>query len=80
MRKVKAKISKKSKRVSIRKCPWDPWKDQEIVRSDLKPGDPIRIDQDSFVFDWRGGKYYEVYDFYLPNNHVGYINVEAIEY
>lgn len=80
MRKVKVRIAKKSKLVSIRKCPWDPWADKEITRSDLKPGDPIRIDEDSVVYDWRGAKYYEAFDYYIASNHVGYINAEAVEY
>lgn len=78
MNKVRATVASKSKKVSLRKCPWDPFKDMELAKS-FKPGEQFRVNTDHKVYDWRGNEFYEVYDLYLTGDLLGYVNVTAIE-
>lgn len=74
---TKAVIGNKSKKVTIRKCPWDPFNDKEVGET-LKAGDPIKVNTDIVVYDWHDRAYYEAWDFYANLTLLGYIAADAV--
>lgn len=79
MPKVKAKIAKLSRTVSVRKCPWDPWKDTETLKK-YKPGEQVFVDPTEPVYDWKGREFYPMYYTTSPKAEPsGYIASMAIE-
>lgn len=71
----KATIRDLSKKVSLRRCPWDPLADYDIVK-ELLPGDKITVSTDHIVYDWTDNSYCEVYD---GRQLIGFIRLDAID-
>lgn len=72
-----ARITKSSKSVSIRKCPWDPLKDEEVNAKKFKPGDLVKVNVDDLVYDWTDQSFYAMHDPYTGSP-IGYINTKAV--
>lgn len=47
------------KKASIRKVPWIPLYDKEII-AEKKVGDSIEIDSSKICYDWKNRKFYKV--------------------
>lgn len=69
-----ATIANYSKKVSLRRCPWDPIADYDVIK-ELKPGDKVTISTDHVVYDWVDHRYYEVFE---DKKSIGYIRVDAV--
>lgn len=71
------------KKASIRRTPWIPWHDKEIVgiqngvddsTTSVSKGSTIEIDPTSVCYDWSGRKFYKV------NRPKGWIFEGCIDY
>lgn len=71
---LKATIGTRSKKVSIRRCPWDPLVDEEVTK-EFKPGDLLEVKIDSPVFDWQDHLFYEAFQYGQP---LGYVRADAL--
>lgn len=63
-----------SKTVSVRKCPWDPLSDETV--KDIKKNEPVMVDANKTVYDWKG---YEYYPFIDGGHQHGYIRKDAVQ-
>lgn len=70
----KATVLDLSKKVSLRRCPWDPLADHDVIKQ-LLPGDTLKVSDDHVVYDWTDNTYYEVYE---GQRIVGYIRSDAV--
>ena len=61
------------KKASIRKTPWIPLHEKEIV-AEKKFGDSIEIDPSKICYDWKNRKFYKVV------NSRGWIHEGVIDY
>lgn len=62
-----------SKVVSVRKCPWDPLSDETV--KDIKKHEPVMVDTNKTIYDWKG---YEYYPFIDGGHQNGYIRKDAV--
>ena len=73
--KRRVKLIKKARSISVRKCPWDPFRDEEVART-FKAGDPITIDDEEIVYDRQNRTFYAAYD---EGGLIGYLRQDAID-
>lgn len=70
----KATVLDHSKKISLRKCPWDPLADHDVLKL-LRPGDKLTVSIDHMVYDWTDNSYFEVYE---SRQIIGYVRTDAV--